>query len=228
MTLVRTAVAAVLLSRGCFAGTLFEFGDAGRDLRTAQVVSGLGPLDAIFGNLTDIFDVDLYQIGIPSPLLFSAITIDLPGINVPDQQLSLFDASGRAIYLNDDDESGMNGSQSFLSPGHPLGPLFGGAHYLGIGWFDNEPLSSGGMMFANVGNGTSGPGPGGRFPLLAWDDNVINRGDLETGYEIRFTGATFVPEPSTTLLTGISVACIVAIRRRGRRGKAFCRRRPTR
>jgi hypothetical protein len=133
----------------CFGALWLEDGgDAGRELSTAQgIFAGTEPLDSILGNLDDNFDVDLYVIYIPNPLLFSAATVDAPGLNVPDPQLFLFNAIGLAAYMNDDDESGLNGSQSLLPAGHLFGPILPGKYYLGIGWFDNEPFSATGRMF---------------------------------------------------------------------------------
>ncbi len=195
----------------CFAALWLENrGDAGKELSTAQrVFAGTEPLVSILGNLDDNFDVDLYVIYIPNPLLFSAATVDAPGFNVPDPQLFLFNAMGLATYMNDDDESGLNGSQSLLPSGHLFGPIAPGRYSLGIGWFDNEPFSTTGQMFAAGGQGTQGPGAGGTSALLGWDDNVSGRIDRETFYEIQLTGAAPVPEPGTVgllVLSGIAFA----------------------
>ena len=220
MRLTRLVVAAGLsLTSSCLAGPWLEFSDAGRDLMTAQTLYGMGPADTIFGDLIDNFDVDLYGIFIKDPLLFSAATVDAPGFLVPDPQLFLFNPAGLAVYMNDDDESGLNGSQSRLEPGHALGPTRPGVYYLGIGWFNNEPFSAGGQMFAESGTGTSGPGPGGQSLLAGWSDNVTGRIDRETQYEISLTGVVhFIPEPSTMLLSGVPLIALMVyvFRRSGR------------
>jgi hypothetical protein len=218
------AVSVFLLAGAGWAGTFFEIGDAGRTLLTAQTTIGHGPLDSIFGNLSENppdtgRSVDLFQIRILDPLAFSGGTVDFPGFSVSDPQLFLFDSVGTAVYMNDDDESGLNGSQSMLPPGHLLGPQSAGLYYLGIGWFDNEPESALGPMFdSSSATGTNGPGVGGGAPLLGWNDNVTQRIDLPTFYEVRLTGTGFaaVPEPGTTILLALPLAallCRVARRR---------------
>jgi hypothetical protein len=167
-----------------------------------------------------VFDVDLYLIRIFDPLNFSASTINAPGLYVSDPQLFLFNSSGFGIYMNDDDESGLNASQSRLPSGHPFGPLVAGLYLLGTGWWNNEPLSVTGQIFSSANDpGTNGPGAGGGNPLAVWDDNVLARIDLETAYEINLTGAQFavlIPEPSFFGIVGAALACVVLrqVRRR--------------
>ena len=151
------------------------------------------------------------RFAIVDPAGFRAFTVNAPGLNVGDPQLFLFDSSGLGVYMNDDDESGLNGSQSELPMGHRSDPSWRGIYYLGIGWWDNEPFSASGLIFSTVNSlGTNGPdgGAGGGDPLIGWDDNVLQRPDLETAYEIRLEGAGFaVPEPGsflTVLLGGIA------------------------
>ncbi|MFN0170450.1 MAG: DVUA0089 family protein [Bryobacteraceae bacterium] len=223
--LVRGAMSVFLLAGGGVAAPFIEshLGDAGRTLATAQPVGGDGVLDTIYGTLDENApdtgrSVDLFLIGIFDTLGFSAATVDSPGLYVTDPQLFLFDSVGVGVYMNDDDESGTNASQSLLPAGHLLGPLSPGFYYLGIGWFDNEPFSTGGRIFASSNpTGTNGPdlGAGGADPLIDWDENVTQRVDVETLYEIRLTGASFVPEPGTALLVAVPLA-LTALRRRRR------------
>jgi hypothetical protein len=224
MTVPRAVAAAILVAAACPAGTWFEIGDAGRLPVTGQVTIGPGPLDTIFGDLSDpdpafsAVDVDLYLIRIVDPLNFSAGTVDAPGFYVSDPQLFLFDEMGFGIYMNDDDESGLSGSQSLLPAGHPSGPTVPGLYFLGIGWWNNEPLSAGGQIFSTASaSGTNGPdlGAGGGDPLTGWSDDVLARLDIETAYEISLTGAVFaIPEPAVFLLVGPALGWFAWRRRR--------------
>jgi hypothetical protein len=209
------------------ASPFFEIGDAGDLTATGQVTNGTSPLTAILGNLIDpvggdFLDIDLFQIFIFDPFGFSASTVGAPGVHVDDPQLFLFDEAGLGVFMNDDDESGTNGSQSLLPAGDPFGPLVAGLYYLAIGWFDNEPLSQTGMIFSQLNStGTNGPGAGGGDPLLAWDDNVTARIDLPTAYEIALTGtAPAVPEPGTLLLLTGGIASFLVCRRTARRPRS--------
>ena len=101
------------------------------------------------------------------------------------------------------DESGLSGSQSLLPAGHLYSPVSPGLYYLAIGWWDNEPFSSTGRIFAATNpTGTNGPdfGAGGADPIASWNNYVLGRIDLSTNYQIELTGATGVPEPGTLLL----------------------------
>jgi hypothetical protein len=225
MAVIRTVVLAVFMAAAGLADIWIEAGDAGRELATANVTVG-AVLDSIFGSLSApdpldaAFDVDLYLINISDPLNFSASTVNAPGFYVSDPQLFLFSSAGLGVYMNDDDESGLNGSQSALPAGHPFGPVTAGLYYLGIGWFNNEPFSAGGPIFSSASPiGTNGPdvGLGGTDPLLGWDDNVLQRIDLETAYEIHLTGAVAaVPEPATIAMVATVFAAFLVMLRRTR------------
>jgi len=193
-----------------------ESGDAGNLAATANNTTGSGVLSTILGNLSaadpfdSAFDVDLYQIFIADPASFSVSTVNSPGLNVSDPQLFLFDSVGQGIYMNDDDESGLNGSQSNLPAGHAFGPASAGTYYLAIGWWNNEPLDALlNPIFEDVnGFGVNGPAAG-SGALAAWDNNVLQRLDLETAYEIRLTGVgseATVPEPGTLVLIATGLA----------------------
>jgi hypothetical protein len=196
-------------------------------LGTAEITSSLDALVAIQGNLfvdgfNDSLQVDLYRIYIYDPVSFSARTVDAPGFNVNDPQLFLFDAAGNGVYMNDDDESGLSGSQSMLEAGDPLSPVSAGFYYLAIGWWDNEPLDAlGQTIFNQFGFGTNGPSGAG--PLDGWNGDVLQRPDLEAAYVIELTGVGFesVPEPGSLLLLGSGVAWLVGLG--ARRSRRECR-----
>jgi hypothetical protein len=196
------------------AGTWMETGDAPA-LLPGQATSGVGSLDTILGTWGDTEDVDLYLIRITDPATFSALVES----GDDDPQVFLFDAEGFGIAGDDD--------QSFASfnAGLPQGnPLYAsrpaGLYLLGVSIFDVNPVSSGGFIFPNDFNAVVGPtGPGGGSPLSGWDLNVFSA-NLVSSYAISLTGASYVPEPSTVVLTaaaGLTVLGLVRRRERARR-----------
>jgi hypothetical protein len=209
--------AGVALAGPAWALTWTEMGSAGRLPATAQIVNVAGPLTQIDGNLDEATQVDMYRIHISDPINFSAATVNSPGIFVPDPQLFLFDAAGLGVYMNDDNESGLNGSQSGLPAGHPFGPAAAGFYYLAIGWWDNEPLSVSGQIFSSTSMfGTNGPdlAAGGADPVIGWNDDVLQRIDVETAYQIVLTGADSgdgipLPGPSTLALLGTGAFAVL-------------------
>ena len=216
----RLAALTIVLVLGCgvpaWAGPIWiESADAGNLIATANDTTSSGVLSTILGNLLatasseSAFDVDLYQIFIADPGSFSASTVNSPGFNVSDPQLFLFDSIGNGVYMDDDDESGQNASQSTLPAGHAFGPMTAGVYYLGIGWWNNEPLDALLNPIFEDGLGVNGPAAS-SGPLDRWDSRVDNRPDLETAYEIRLTGVgsaeAVVPEPATLVLLATGLA----------------------
>src|SRR5207302_10698006 len=110
------------LAPGAGAIPWMEVGDAG-DLRaTAQVPIGSGPLSSIFGSilLTSATDADLYRIHISTPSTFSATTlgtVGLPGTQLPNSQLFLFNAAGLGVYGRDDNPGTFRTTLPAGSPG---------------------------------------------------------------------------------------------------------------
>jgi hypothetical protein len=194
------------------AAPLLEVGDAG-DLPGTALLTDVG-LDAILGNLSApdpndaIFDIDMYGLQIMDPFGFSASTVGSPGLNVEDPQLFLFTAAGVGVFMNDDDPSGLNGSQSALGP-LPVG--FGaGLYYLAIGWWDNEPLSAiDDLIFDPISSLAASPDP-----VASWNNDVLLRIDSPTAYQINLTGTVAVPEPATLTLMALGVAGALVRRRR--------------
>ena len=195
------------------AAPFLEIGDAGDLPGTALLAVVNGQLDAILGNLSapdpndDVFDIDLYGLQITDPVAFSASTVGSPGLNVDDPQLFLFTSAGLGVFMNDDDPSSQNGSQSALGP-LPVG--FGaGMYFLAIGWFDNEPLSAFGALIFDA---ITSPDP-----VASWNNDVLQRIDSPTAYQINLTGTVApVPEPSTVTLTALGIGGALWRRRRQR------------
>ena len=182
-----------------------EVGDAGDLPGTAQVVTGGGPLDTIFGVMNNP-DADMYQIYISNPAGFSAYAIG------NDTQLFLFDQSGMGVYANDD--GGISGFNAFLPAGDPSSPTTPGIYYLAVSQFNLDPYSAGGLIFPSSPFGqVFGPtGPGGGSPVSYWSGGT---GSQESGYQIELTGASYViPAPGAILLGSIGLGLVNWLRRR--------------
>jgi hypothetical protein len=205
--------------------TFVEAGDTGELPESAQAAEALAPdaLVAIEGNLADGFlaalDVDMFRIHVHDPAAFSASTVAMAGISVSDPMLFLFDAAGHGVYMNDDDPSGLNGSQSRLPSAHPLGPTTPGVYFLAIAWFDNQPVTNVGSLVFAAGAAGDVRGPADVAPLDAWDHDVLARPDVPTAYRIELTGAGLQPvriaePPLLWLAAGSSLLLGLATRRR--------------
>ncbi|HEY9846749.1 MAG TPA: DVUA0089 family protein [Candidatus Caenarcaniphilales bacterium] len=141
-------------------------------------------------------DVDLFQITLTGGRTFSATT---EGMADFDTQLFLFDKNGLGVYARDDNPTSL---QSTLPASHPLTPVVPEAYYLAIASFNNDPISSRGLIFDNDEfppyNKVLGPIiPGSEKPLSGFNDLGSGGGS----YRIAITGATAVPELSSTLGT---------------------------
>jgi hypothetical protein len=220
LCLLASGAASIAMSSGA-AGSIWVEGpdDAGRLPAAAQDTVGAGSLDEIHGSLDlpgfldDAIDVDLFRIFVADAAAFSASTREIPGITVSDPQLFLFDSAGLGVYMNDDDDSGLNGSQSRLPAGHMLGPVAPGFYFLAIGWFNNEPFSADGQIYSDAVGTHGSDGPGGLAALSSWNDDVLAGVDPPTDYEIVLTGAmnatnlAAVPEASMIVTGAIIALC---------------------
>jgi hypothetical protein len=207
---VASAVAGALLAvvtAAAPASPILEIGDAGQTIASAQVVSGSGPVDSISGTFTSASDVDLFEIHIAAPGLFSASASSIPAL---DGLLFLFDSAGKGV-VSRDDSSTNNGDFGALTSTFVVSA---GDYFLGISLFDNIPGSAGGLIFPDtqfVDSGIEyGPsGPGGTLPLSQW---IVGAGGL-TGSAASYTialrgvsGVARVPEPATLALLAVGLA----------------------
>jgi hypothetical protein len=158
-----------------------EQGDAGSILMSAQVVKGIGPVSSIRGQVDQPEDEDMFRICITGGKSFSAATVEGA---VFDTQLFLFDRRGRGVFANDDSVGTL---QSTLPAGDSLTPQAGGKHYLAISSYNNDPVSTRGLIFPSAPFGdVFGPtGPGGQLPVSDWTNSGFGSGD----YLVELTGA---------------------------------------
>lgn len=193
--------AALLLSKQVLADTWNEQteGDAQDDIVFAQVTSGPGTLNSIFGTLSSGDDVDVFQIFIPEPSLFSARTFngDSEGPQDFDAGLALFDSEGLGVYYNDD--LAVNDGDAALPAASVVGPQVPGIYYIAV--FDSNfvPLSGAAASLNDIifplvdppFTAVVGPtGPGGSLPLAGFGSETT-KGFSNEGYQIELLGANF-------------------------------------
>jgi hypothetical protein len=171
------------------ASTFHEIGDA-PPLVPGLPTTGVGLLEEIHGALIDSLDVDLYQIDIVAPALFSAAV--LPGCEF-DAQLFLFSLAGAGVVHNDDAPPG-GPSESALTGSFVLVP---GSYVLAISGHNRDPEAGPFLPLwldtpVNVERAPDGPGA---F-LGGWNGSaIVDDGD----YWILLTGCasmTAIPQPA--------------------------------
>ncbi len=173
--------------------SVLTVGDAGELIETALFISDSpgGTLETISGNISNVEDVDLFQIYLTGEETFSASTVN-PETTL-NTQLFLFDADGLGVYANDT-QAGCNCLQATLPAGNVLTPKEPGIYYLGISTFGDNAVSSEGEIFPSgfeVGfEAIRAPnGDGGLLPLSGW---IGGLGLFEGSYRINLTGVEAV------------------------------------
>ena len=187
-TAVVTAVLSLALNTGVFGQTVAEIG-AGSMPINAQVATATA-ITLITGEIFDEVDVDMYKITIDDPESFSASTVGHGG-TMDDTRLFLFDADGRAVYFNDDDNSTTLLSTLPLPDGG-LGPTAPGDYFLALVAYSRHPVDASSVRlfyepdidpvdYTDV----LGPNPATDDPIAFWEggDNFD-----EGTYEITITG----------------------------------------
>jgi hypothetical protein len=206
------------------ATTIFA-SNAGALPGTAEDLTGLFPTE-IMGSVSDPTDallgVNMFKIQVLEPTLFSALVIG-QAFGIPDTVLSLFDASGVGVYLNDDmggvdpDTFGLSclpaavGNPCISTLPSGVGPIAAGIYYLAISLSSNYPTSASGEIFSPA-SSTDVVGPANGDPITGWDGQVFtNQNTDDTSYDILLTGTT--PEPATWIMTGMAFVSFLLIRR---------------
>ena len=177
-------------------------GDAGELLGTFQNTTGVGAFQGIIGRLAlNPAHVDLYRIYATG----GAFLASTNGGASFDTQLFLFDSTGMGVIGNDD-ITGSNLQSSFSTT------LTAGIYYIGISAFNNDPLSSGGLIFTNNFPGVQTPtGPGAAFALSGWTGGSAGTG-FGGEYTINIRGGDFgdsvnpTPAPAGVVLFGLGFA----------------------
>lgn len=220
---ILSAVAGICLLVGAHpasATAYIEVGDAGQSLSDAALLPG--GTDRIRGQAS--FDADLFRFEWGGGDFYvnsadSRLTVQ------DDYQLFLFDGLGFGIQGNDD-------GIEYAGPAYlQVAALASGTYYLGISYYDLDPVDESGRLIfeSSPFEPLYGPNPGvGAFASWGSEGSYIDPEVQLGNYEINFGRVTddgrpidtnptaAVPEPGTLLLLGASLAALAAGRRKTR------------
>lgn len=207
-------------------------GDSGSLLATAQrtmtVTPGDVTLTAIYGNLANSPNIDLYLIYITNPAAFSATVIgsaidSAASANnlLQDSQLFLFDSTGKGV-LSNDDQTDTNLLSKLPTGSLTLGL---GLYYLAISGYNTDPRDTNGNFIfpdqsLNMPNTDIRMPVPGSTTLASWNPNSRS-GASTGGYGILLTGTAYsdfvppvssVPVPGNLVLMGMATVSFGAYR----------------
>jgi len=240
MTTTRSIVAGLAILVGLAPGTAAaapfnafsfnEVGDAGDLPATSQAAGvlsfgpfGVGPAAAtITGSIGFPADVDMFAFTVTRSGDLAATTVGQSGTLI-DTQLFLFSFPGLGVAANDD-------SQKTLRSTFGAVPVSPGLYFLAISSFDRDPVSPGGLIFPSVpfdGNfinhfGFPLLGPGAGSAITGWQGSggtgtySILLG-LSDDFSANPVAPALVPEPTTLLLFGTTMAGLGLAARWGKR-----------
>lgn len=192
---VVTVCTSQLTSVSARADTFSEIGDAGQTMGTYQVVpSGV---NSIYGKLGFDYDIDMYALRFGTSANVN-VTIEIPGSNWFDTDVTIFDVQGHPLYVFDDSIFSFH-----VEPGTYLFAL--------ADWNVYAANASGTIIADDYGDVLD---PNGVFDHFVDNTSPYRIG----GYQIDFSVAT-VPEPSSLAMAvgGLAISGIAVLGRQRRR-----------
>jgi hypothetical protein len=214
----------VIHSSSLNAASWTEVGDAGQLPTSAQVVTGTGVLDAIYGSfVSGKADVDLYKVKVPSgsgaPVFSVSITVPVSGSG-PDPELFLFDENGYGIaasWFPGTYSTHLTNGSGFILPESNFFYI-AVAYALIVPYGIEDQYNSEQPIFPawnNCGYCVIGPtGAGGDSPVVSWGGSYSG---YSSQYTISMTGVEFisnVPIPSALYLFGSGLLGLIGMVKR--------------
>lgn len=154
---------AAILAPSARAQSWAEAGDAGNLIGTAQTTVGAGAITQITGSLPLSDDVDLYCVRLASVPQAGTPIVQLACLGLQSPNVWLFDAAGNGVFTN---ETCSSGFKTLLAPSVSMTP---GIYYVGVSYYNRNPISAGGNIWTPAIPGQRTPdGPGASQSLSGW------------------------------------------------------------